>query len=344
MKSSTRLVTGAAAACAFVAVSVVPVRADDAPSEVMSALATVTESADGTPADAGNVLDGVAEVATVDGGELAIDERVGVTDIEIPVDPRAGLSLSIEHVGIDISVGLPFAARAKKARVEADGIVAYDNGNGSTTVPVVKDDGSVQITTVIAHAGAPTRYPYTIALPEGGSLEKLEKGMIVIRDADGDFAGGVLPAWAKDANGADVPTHFEIDGGVLTQVVEHESSVAYPVVADPAVGGGLLAGYWKNRPGGYSHKNGSQWSTHLSPWGAAVYVQGIVGNEIVKNQGWVEWANYPTTPVTATIEQQYKCHAQYGYAVWLAGLWWDFETARGSNPNWFWNPQGCNWD
>lgn len=310
----------------------------------MSALASVTDHAYQTPTDASNVLDGVAEVETVAGGRLAIDERVGVADIEIPVDPSEGLSLSIEHVGIDISVGLPFAERAKDARVEAEGVVAYDNGNGSTTVPVVKDDGSIQITTVITHAGAPTRYPYTIALSEGGYLEKLEEGMIVIRDADGDFAGGVLPAWAKDANGADVPTHFEIDGGVLTQVVEHDGSVAYPVVADPAVGAGLLGGYWKNRAGGYVYKNGSQWSTHLSPWGAAVYTQGIVGNEIVKNQGWVEWANYPTTPVTATIEQQYKCHAQFGYAVWLAGLWWDFETARGSNPNWLWNPQRCNWD
>lgn len=38
-------------------------------------------------------------------------------------------------------------------------------------------------------------------------------------------------------------------------------------------------------------------------------------------------------PNTTTIYQQYQCHAVFGYAVWKAGLWWDFESARGTNSN-----------
>lgn len=344
MRQRTKLAIAAAATGALTLGLCSPAHADEAVSDVLDALASVSESAGTSPADTSDVLSRVADVETTASGEFAIDERVGATDVAIPTDPRDDLSLAVEHVGIEISIGLPFAEQADKATVEADGIVSYDNRNGTTTVPVVKDDGSVQITTVIDNASAPTRFDYTIALPAGGHLEQLEGGMIVIRDADGGFQGGVLPAWAKDADGADVPTHFEVDGGVLTQVVEHDASTSYPVVADPEVGGGLLAGYWMNRPGHNGYKGASVWSTHLSAWGAAVYTQGIVGIEIVKNQGWTEWRNFPPTPVSATIEQQYKCHAQFGYAVWLSGVWWDFETARHSNPNWLWDSHGCNWD
>lgn len=41
-------------------------------------------------------------------------------------------------------------------------------------------------------------------------------------------------AWAVDANGQAVATHYEIDGTTLTQVVETDARTAYPVVADPS--------------------------------------------------------------------------------------------------------------
>lgn len=41
-------------------------------------------------------------------------------------------------------------------------------------------------------------------------------------------------SWALDANGKPVPTHYEVNGTTLTQVVEHAAGTAYPVVADPS--------------------------------------------------------------------------------------------------------------
>ncbi|MEJ9209242.1 hypothetical protein [Paenibacillus larvae] len=40
-------------------------------------------------------------------------------------------------------------------------------------------------------------------------------------------------AWAKDANGNDIPTHYEIRGNDLVQKVEFNENTAFPVVADP---------------------------------------------------------------------------------------------------------------
>jgi hypothetical protein len=42
--------------------------------------------------------------------------------------------------------------------------------------------------------------------------------------------------WARDSNGREVETRYELDGTDILQVVDHrETAVAYPVVADPGV-------------------------------------------------------------------------------------------------------------
>ena len=52
--------------------------------------------------------------------------------------------------------------------------------------------------------------------------------------------------WAKDANGQDVPTHYEIDGTIVTQIVEHKGDdVAYPVVADPKIRCKICGKVWR---------------------------------------------------------------------------------------------------
>lgn len=40
--------------------------------------------------------------------------------------------------------------------------------------------------------------------------------------------------WAVDANGNQVPTHYEISGSTLTQVIQTDSNTAFPVTADPS--------------------------------------------------------------------------------------------------------------
>jgi len=51
----------------------------------------------------------------------------------------------------------------------------------------------------------------------------------------------VAPPWAKDAAGENVKTHYQLNGSVLTQTVEHQApGVAYPVLADPWLGVDLI--------------------------------------------------------------------------------------------------------
>lgn len=201
---------------------------------------TTTASAEEQPPTAVDAINAVApevfqDVAATEsaGGTVAAEAEIveaGLV-ISVPTDPAAGIS--VVGGGVDLGIGLPNGTKASPASVDGDGIVSYDNGDGSATVPVVKDDGSVQITTVIDGPDAPTRYAYPLDVPEGGSIEDAGNGMIAVLDQDGEFVAAVMPPWAKDANGNPVATHFEIDGDTLTQVVEHTAATAYPVAADP---------------------------------------------------------------------------------------------------------------
>lgn len=173
-----------------------------------------------------------AQVPTTATGENAIDSTVANVDIVVPVDPADGIAL--DGAGRSISLGLPFASDAETAKVEQLGVVSYDNNNGSTTVPIVNEDGSVQINTVIENAEAPTRYEYPMTLPTGASLRAVDDGSIEVADAAGVAFAIIAAPWAKDANGSAVATHYEIQGATLAQIVEHNvGGIVFPVVADP---------------------------------------------------------------------------------------------------------------
>ncbi len=329
------LVLGASAVSGQAAV------ADEVDGSVLRALTTVTVGSD---ADNTRVLDDVAEVSASDEDSSAIVAEVQGGEVMIPTDASDAIELSLPNSDAGMSISLPFADDASAAEILNPGVVSFQNNNDTHTAAVVKQDGSVVIATVIDSSAAPTRFTYEVEGAPGSFLEAQPDGTVFLLDETRtSVLGGFMAAWARDAEGNDVPTRYEISGNELTQVVDLSSpTIAYPVVADPQAGYTLLEGVWKNRPGGYKYKTGNQWSTGLSAWGAAVWTSGLVGHQTVKTQGWVEWVNGPA-PTTTTIHQQFDCHAVFGYAIWKAGWWWDFETARGSNPNWLTNPKDCNW-
>ncbi|WP_123939432.1 hypothetical protein [Curtobacterium sp. PhB137] len=160
------------------------------------------------------------------------------SDVAVTVPTAASTGITLDPTATDsastvVSANLPFASSAAKAVAEMNGVVSYDNNNGSSTVPIVHSDGSVQVATVMASAQAPTRFTYPLALPAGSSIKTLDDGSLVLTDGSGFFIGSLKAPWAKDARGADVPTHYEVDADTVTQVVDTSGVDAFPVVADP---------------------------------------------------------------------------------------------------------------
>lgn len=228
------------------------------------------------------------------------------------------------------------------------GIAAYASPEEEFTyVPVLRDDGTVQAHTVIDTPGAPTRFEYTVDIPEGGHLEMVGTSVLIL-DAQGDMVGGIAPAWAKDAVGNDVPTHYEIDGATLTRVVEHDSSFAYPVTADPWLRINLFGHVYKDTYRDHPRVNAS-----LSAWGWSVYSGASVGGpakgqQILNTSGLSEVLSRgqdirDAFYGKASMYAQYACHALGAVA---AGQW-NLERIR---PNltvpWTTNLANhrCNWN
>ncbi len=154
--------------------------------------------------------------------------------VGVPMDPSEGISFAVADG--TAAILLPFGAEASEAEQLAPGIVQFDNNNGSSTVPVVMQNGDLQINTVIEGPASPTRYEYVIELPAGGELVESADGVIIAMNGEGEFLFAIGTPWARDAAGKELATHYELEGNLLTQVVDHSGGdVSYPVVADPTV-------------------------------------------------------------------------------------------------------------
>lgn len=249
--------------------------------------------------------------------------------------------------GLQISFGLPTAEDAKDARVSADGTTVFADPNGLVDVGVqTLADGAVRALTVINNREAPVEYEYQIDAEAGIVLEPTGGGAILLRGVDGSSRGAVLPAWAVDANGSPVRTHYEIADGTVTQVIEHKAEgVAYPVVADPKV----YYAWWQlftwsewRWNAGYGM---NQLSVELSEWGR---------HDVIFNagqfltSGWnLLKSKHSSWIFTDSMRQQWECHVLGGLAEWGT---FDLEYERRSNPNWrsrigtVWPPSAtCNW-
>lgn len=179
------------------------------------------------------VAGSVATNAGADAATAASVNRDGL-EVTVPRDAGDGIRLAGGDEPVTV-IGLPFGQHASDAlESQLSGVVVYNNNNGSSTVPVVRDTG-VQISTLIESANAPQRYDYPMELPMGEQLRLNPDGSVSAIDAAGDASFYVPAPWAKDANGAAVPTHYEVSGNVLTQVVAFTAASAFPVVADPTI-------------------------------------------------------------------------------------------------------------
>lgn len=226
------------------------------------------------------------------GAEAVIPATVPVT---------AAQPITTHGKATDVSIWLPGSAAASEGFVGGESVRVFDHGNGASSVPLVKDDGSVQILTIIDEAGAPEKYSYPLDVPDGASLAVGEDGAVHITGADGEFMGGVAPAWAVDARGAAVPTRYEVAGTTLTQVIAHDAGeFSYPIVADPWLGQDLYYQPWITILM-------QAWKVNVRPtaWGvqwASVPLLWAHRDEVVSKLGSSSWR------WTNTIQEQFYCH------------------------------------
>ncbi len=174
--------------------------------------------------------------------------------VSVQKNPKDGVSVSNKKLGgASVHVGLPYADGASEASSVSQGVVSYDNKNGSSTIPVAKNDGSLQMVTKIDNRDAPTEYKYVMGVPQGTKLVHQKDGSVLILDNNGKMVSAMSKPWAVDAQGTPVNTKYVIQGNELIQVIDHTSQdYMYPIVADPWLGVDLIDRVWVDDvPEGY---------------------------------------------------------------------------------------------
>lgn len=218
------------------------------PSIVLASALAATPPASAEPAVEPTVAEVLRTAEGVAGpAEVDVDRIPGGIEADLPgglAEVTAG-EMSIDADGVpEVTLGLPTvgAGQVVGEALAADGVHEQVDVVARPTA-----DG-VQALLLIDGPSAPQRYPFPVDV--GGvpaHLTLTPNGSIEIRrSASAAPVAIVTPAWAVDAVGASVPTHFEVHGSTLVQVVDHQGA-AYPVTADPNTCGWVTCTYYFGR-------------------------------------------------------------------------------------------------
>lgn len=201
--------------------------------------AAVVEKATGT----GDIAPSTAAADTP--AAATTTTQAGSVTVKAP-QLASGSVTSTAGDGSSVSLDLPGTADSTGTKLGA-GTVVYLDAAASTDVAVQPTtDGGARTLVTLKDGKAPTEHRFTFDLPAHATLSADGAGGYEILKPLGD--GGVITAgtieapWAKDANGAPVPTRYRLEGSTLVQEIDTDSDTAFPVVADPKYTWGIVTG------------------------------------------------------------------------------------------------------
>lgn len=158
----------------------------------------------------------------------------------------------------ELSIGVPNDINLSSPNLTDSGSFEYKN-NGSVDLILQPTEFGVRSIINIKNINAPKEYKFDLNLPKGHKLvtshdyfkgtpgDDLDTGEVFVVDENNIIQSVFGKAWAKDANGKEVPTKYEVIGNSLIQTVDFNADTAFPVLADPdwvAIGACAAALTW----------------------------------------------------------------------------------------------------
>jgi Protein of unknown function (DUF2599) len=113
-----------------------------------------------------------------------------------------------------------------------DGAVVNTGANTSYDITTQPIDGGVQNIITLKDSTAPQSYTFQVSDDPTDKVELTENGGAKVTSKDNKLKAIILPPWAKDANGKNLPTNYIPQGNQLIQVITTTGAV-FPVSADP---------------------------------------------------------------------------------------------------------------
>lgn len=149
------------------------------------------------------------------------------SDAEAPTLQEIGGETSVTLNSIDLTVTMDGTDAATVYEADQYAIAEADSVTYAVSFP---EEGATRFSALL---DGPAFENPQWTFESGTQLLLLDDGSVTLSDGV-DFLGGIATPWAVDAQGQSLPTHYEIDGSTLTQVVD-TSTAMFPVVADPTV-------------------------------------------------------------------------------------------------------------
>lgn len=332
--NSLKLLSAASLAFALVAAPITAMADTPSPADSADNLAAaVAAAADGVGGPQQDVSkEGGTYVASTDAGKVEVGDTSG-SQVSLARDSASALV-----------VGIPEVSGGATAQTTDGGTLVYDNDDSSVAVTVQTLQQGVRLSTVLKDASAPTEYVYPVAVPPGGRIETDPvTGAVLVTNASNALVGGFAPAWAKDANGDAVPTHYEVRADAVVQVVDLSAGgYAFPVIADPFLGADLI--------------DHATWVPYSDGWTLQVYPTGWArfnaGSHLVGSYAWDElytkYQNHGLTKNLNGMRDQLICHEEF-VAVYKPGKesWnldeWRPDVGYPETVNTGCNPGGDRW-
>uniref|UniRef100_UPI00402AA794 hypothetical protein n=1 Tax=Bacillus sp. DX2.2 TaxID=3073452 RepID=UPI00402AA794 len=183
-------------------------------------------------------INDILKTSTSNAENVTIAENSsGIVKVPTSLDSNP---ITIENNNDSLQISLP-DLNLKDAMKTENGTIVYQDTTKPVDLAVQTTKDGVRSLINIKNSSAPHEYKFTVNVPNGGKLvsaaeylgAEFDTGEVFTVDSNNIIQGVFAPAWAKDANGKPVATHYKVEGNQLIQVVEFNENTAFPVVADP---------------------------------------------------------------------------------------------------------------
>lgn len=138
----------------------------------------------------------------------------------------------------NITIGIPNQNQYDSVD-QIDDKLVYTGKNSKTDIVIESVDGGMRQILNIKDNTAPNFYDFPVELETGEKIVLNQDGSALVKKANGQTKLTILKPWAKDANGKDLKTEYQINGNNLRQVIDFKGAV-FPITADPAWCGNVV--------------------------------------------------------------------------------------------------------
>jgi len=157
------------------------------------------------------------------------------------------LSVSVENTGSNNDESFkititPDFVDSPSVQTEGLSVSLSERGDAALYVQPIVD--GLRLTSAISGPEAGGVFAYKLDVPKGTEAFSAGDGRLILwapptgPAGEPVYMGSIEAPWAIDAAGTTLPTWYEWADGVLTQFVDLEKVLEYPVIADPAWGYG----------------------------------------------------------------------------------------------------------